>query len=207
VFSKFLNLKSEKQEKILEAAIKEFADKGFKKASTNEIIKEAEISKGILFHYFGNKKNLFIFVYDYCVELCMTEFSKKVDWEEKDFFAKLRQISSVKFEITNKHTKIFKFFEKALSEECAEVEIEIEERNKKLSESSYSKLFKDIDVSKFRDGIDVGKAINIVMWTLEGFGTSELKKVKAKDSKGIDYRKTSIEMDIYMDIFKKCFYK
>ena len=66
MFSKFLNLKPEKQERILEAAIKEFADKGFEKASTNEIVKEAGISKGILFHYFQNKKKLFLFVFDYC---------------------------------------------------------------------------------------------------------------------------------------------
>ena len=78
MFSKFLNLKPEKQEKILEAAIREFADKGFEKASTNEIIKEAGISKGILFHYFQNKKNLFLFVYDYSVELCMDEFLKRL---------------------------------------------------------------------------------------------------------------------------------
>ena len=52
MFSKFLNLKPEKQEKILEVAIREFADKGFEKSSTNEIVKGAGISKGILFHYF-----------------------------------------------------------------------------------------------------------------------------------------------------------
>jgi len=207
VYSKFLNLKSEKQEKILEAAIEEFADKGFKKASTNEIIKEAQISKGILFHYFKNKKNLFLFVYDYSVELIMDEFSKKVDWGEVDFFIKLRQIASVKFELVNIHPKIFKFFEGAVIEECAEVKDEIEERNKNLSESNYSKLFENIDVTKFNDGIDVGRAINIVMWTLDGFGKSELQKAKVSESKQLNYEKIFSEMDVYMTMCKKCFYK
>ena len=68
----------------------------------------------------------------------------------------------------HKYPSIFKFFEVAIGEECAEVKSEIEERKKKLTESNYSKVFNNIDVSKFRDGVDVSRAINIIMWTLEG---------------------------------------
>lgn len=207
MFSKFLNLKQEKQEKILEAAIREFADKGFEKASTNEIVKEAEISKGILFHYFQNKKNLFLFVYDHFMELCMDEFYKKVNMDERDIFIKLRQISSFKLELMYKYPMIFKFFEAAISEECNEVRSEIEERKKRLIESNYSKVFNNIDVSKFRHGVDVSRSMNVILWTLEGLGESELQKAKSTVSKLVDYEKVFAEMDIYIDIFKNCFYK
>jgi AcrR family transcriptional regulator len=207
MFSKFLNLKPEKQEKILEAAIREFAGKGFEKASTNEIVKEAGISKGILFHYFQNKKNLFLFVYDYFMELCMDEFYKKVDMDERDIFAKLRQISSFKLELMYKYPMIFKFFEVVIGEECNEVKNEIEERKKKLIESNYSKVFNNIDVSKFRDNVDVSRAMNIILWTLEGLGESELQKAKTTVSKKANYEKIFTEMDIYIDIFKNSFYK
>ena len=60
MFSKFLNL-DEKQDRILNAAIKEFAQKGYDSASTNEIVKEAGISKGLLFHYFKIKSSYFSF--------------------------------------------------------------------------------------------------------------------------------------------------
>lgn len=207
MFSKFLNLKPEKQKKILESAIREFADNGYEKASTNKIIKEAGISKGILFHYFQNKKKLFLYVFDYSVDFCMDKFYKKVDFEERDFFKKLRQISSFKLELVNIYPSIFKFFEVAIGEECNEVKSEIEKRKKKLTESGYSKVFNNIDVSRFRDGVDVSRSINIIMWTLEGFGTSELQKAKASASKQMDYKKTFAEMDIYINIFKNCFYK
>lgn len=207
MFSKFLNLNSEKQEKILNATIREFADKGFEKASTNEIVKEAGISKGILFHYFKNKKNLFLFAYDHFIELCMNEFFIKVDADETDLFIKLRQIASFKLELGHKYPMIFRFFEVAIGEECSEVKSEIEERKKTLIESNYSKIFNNIDLSKFRDGIDVSKSMNIIMWTLDGFGTSELEKAKASVSKGLDYEKLFTEMDIYLDIFKTSFYK
>jgi TetR/AcrR family transcriptional regulator len=69
MFSKFLNLDKEKQDRIINAAIKEFAEKGYDRASTNEIVKEAGISNGLLFHYFQNKKQMFLFLFDYCYEL------------------------------------------------------------------------------------------------------------------------------------------
>lgn len=59
--SKFLNLDSEKQNRILNAAINEFAEKGYENASTNEIVKDAGISKGLLFHYFKIRSNYFYF--------------------------------------------------------------------------------------------------------------------------------------------------
>ena len=207
MFSKFLNINSEKQERILQAAIKEFADKGFEKASTNEIVKEAGISKGILFHYFQNKKRLFLFVFDYCLELCMKEFYIKVDEEESDIFEKLRQIASFKLELLYKYPAIFRFFEVAICEDSTEIKSEIEEKKKNLTESNYTKMFNNIDKSKFRDGVDVGRAINIIMWTIEGLGTSELQKAKVSVSKSLDYEKIFHDMDIYIDIFKSSFYK
>lgn len=84
MFDKFLNLDKEKQERILNAAMKEFALKGFDNASTNEIVKEANIGKGMLFHYFKSKKDLFLFLYDYTLGVLLNELYGKVDLSEKD---------------------------------------------------------------------------------------------------------------------------
>lgn len=51
-----------KKDQIAASALKEFAEKGFEQASTNTICKEAGVSKGLLFHYFGSKKK-FVSVY------------------------------------------------------------------------------------------------------------------------------------------------
>jgi len=58
----FVGLSKNKQEKIFFAAIKEFANKGYSLASTNNICKEALISKGSMFQYFETKEGLFFFV-------------------------------------------------------------------------------------------------------------------------------------------------
>jgi AcrR family transcriptional regulator len=49
----------DKQQQILEAAVDEFADRGYSRASMNQLVKAAGISKGSLFHYFRTKGDLF----------------------------------------------------------------------------------------------------------------------------------------------------
>src|SRR5947209_84329 len=47
------------RERILSAAFKEFASKGFAGARVDQIARRAGINKRMLYHYFGNKEGLF----------------------------------------------------------------------------------------------------------------------------------------------------
>lgn len=205
--SKFLNLDSEKQNRILNAAINEFAEKGYENASTNEIVKEAGISKGLLFHYFKNKNQLFLFLYDYCIDVSMTEFYKKIDLNERDFFVRLRQIHLIKAELLNKYPKMLKFIEAANMEKSSDIENDLNTINKEELESASKRVFDGIDLSKFRDGIDIEKAINVVIWSFQGFNAKVLEEAKLSSSKQINYDKAFIEAEAYTEMLKSCFYK
>lgn len=56
---RFKRLDPNKQERILEAAAREFAAHGFEGASLNQILQEAQISKGAAYYYFDDKADLF----------------------------------------------------------------------------------------------------------------------------------------------------
>ena len=64
---KFFDLKKDKQDRMINAAMKQFYLEGYKRASTDEIVKDAKISKGLLFHYFLSKKGLYQFLCDYSI--------------------------------------------------------------------------------------------------------------------------------------------
>ena len=64
-----------KRQELLRACFAEFAQHGYDKASTNRICEIAGVSKGLLFHYFGSKKSLYI----QCVEQCITDVLKLFD--------------------------------------------------------------------------------------------------------------------------------
>lgn len=64
----FYKLEPDKQQRILEAVLKEFATQGYDKASTNRIVQEAGIAKGMLFYYFKNKQELFRYALQHSIK-------------------------------------------------------------------------------------------------------------------------------------------
>ncbi|MFW5734767.1 MAG: TetR/AcrR family transcriptional regulator [Oceanidesulfovibrio sp.] len=60
----FLNLPTEKQQRVYQAALSEFAAHGFGSASSNRIARALGIAKGSLFQYFGSKERLFRYVFN-----------------------------------------------------------------------------------------------------------------------------------------------
>ncbi|WP_160115357.1 TetR/AcrR family transcriptional regulator [Varibaculum vaginae] len=59
---RFQQLDPKKAQRIINAAVTEFAEKGYEAANTNEIAKTAGIAVGSLFQYFKTKENLFRYV-------------------------------------------------------------------------------------------------------------------------------------------------
>ena len=55
------------RERILDAALEEFGVWGYEGASTNRVCRQAEISKGLLFHYYKTKQQLFAEVMERCI--------------------------------------------------------------------------------------------------------------------------------------------
>lgn len=64
VRNRFDNLDQQRQERLLGAAADEFAARGFEGASLSRIVERAGTSKGALYYYFEDKRDLFATVMD-----------------------------------------------------------------------------------------------------------------------------------------------
>jgi TetR/AcrR family transcriptional regulator len=60
------------QPRILDAAIREFVDKGFDAARMDDIALRSSVNKNMLYHYFGSKEQLFIAVLEHVYETLRT---------------------------------------------------------------------------------------------------------------------------------------
>ena len=60
----FQDMREERKQQIMEAALEVFAENGYHKSSISQIAKEANISKGLMYNYFQNKEDLLIGVMD-----------------------------------------------------------------------------------------------------------------------------------------------
>ena len=100
----FRNLSSEKQEKVFQAAVGEFASKGYRGASMNSLVKAAGISKGSLFQYFRSKRNLFDAVLEIAVQQ-VKRYLKQVRAETEDlsFAERLEKLLRSGFRFIDEH--------------------------------------------------------------------------------------------------------
>jgi len=203
IYAKFYSLEAAKQERIINAALKEFAGNGYNKASTNEIVKEAEISKGSLFSYFNNKKELYLFMLDYVAKV-IEQIYAEVDWNEADFFARVQQLGTVKYRIYKKYPHAFNFLKTLAHEDAAEVKPTINKLKKELVSNGLERGYQNIDWTKFREDLDREKMIKIINWTMLSFAEENMNKVDSIEDVG---REVLRESDEYFALLKRCFYK
>lgn len=71
---KFYDLKKEKQDLMINGAMEVFAKSGYKRASTDDMVKVSGVSKGLWFHYFENKRGLYDFVVGYGIKYAIMEY-------------------------------------------------------------------------------------------------------------------------------------
>lgn len=207
MFSKFLSLESERRNTILNAALREFAGKGFDDASTNVIAKESGISKPLMFHYVNNKKDFFLFLYDYCLDILNREYFDQINVHEKDIFERLRQTCLLKIQVMQKYPWIFDFVKVAVLTDSNMVKDELKKRRKMVETSSYERFYGDIDTSKFRSELDVEKAKRLIFWAVGGYAGELLEKFRGTDAPVCDFEKIRAEFDSYLNELRKTYYK
>jgi hypothetical protein len=92
-------------------------------------------------------------------------------------------------------------------EEAGEVKSDLESRNRGAMAEGKAKLYEDIDTSKFKEDVDINKAIEIITWTLEGITNKEMQRIKNLPMHEVNFTELLEEVDGYLEVLKKSFYK
>lgn len=207
MLDRFRQLEPERQERIIRASMHEFAVQGYDKASTNVIVEEAGISKGLLFHYFGSKKNLFLFIYDYAAQTVLNNLQQKIDLQQRDILARWRQVALLKIELIAQYPELFDFLMSATFSDVDPSVLSLQTANRKYAESFYQRFFADVDYSLFRAGVDIPRAMEVIGWTIEGFSNKLAEEIKSLSLAQIDYEAIMHELDLYLQLLRQCFYQ
>lgn len=205
--TKLLDLEPQRRDAILNAALKEFATRGFDDASTNIIAKEAGISKALMFHYVSSKKDLFLFTYDYFTTLMDKEYFELLNFDEKDIFDRLRQSYLLQIELLKRYPWIFELNKLSVATRSDEVNKELEESTQNKQSSCDIQIFDMIDESKFREGLDMEKCKQFIFWSNIGFTNQILDDIRNSKASEVDYVSIIRKLDGYFEELRKIFYK
>ena len=197
---KFFDLKKEKQDRMINAALKVFAMKGYEHASTDDIVREAGISKGLLFHYFISKLGLYEFIYDYSVKYTMLELSTGVSKTETDYFSLMTQIKQAQVQVMYTYPYMLQFLNESRKEDVSEALVATEEK-KGVLPAHYNQIMKRADLSRFKDGVDMEKFFKVVDITLDGLMTEMFL------SGAFQPQQYAEEVKQYLEMLKKIAYQ
>ena len=166
---KFFSLPEDKQQAILKAGYRIFSQKSYKHSPVSEIAKEAGISKSLLFYYFKNKKDLYLYLWDYCLQLTIQYLEKYECYKQKDLFESMERGMKAKMEIMRLYPDIGKFVIRAFYEKDEDICKDIQESYHAYFNLKMDQKNLNFDVSQFKEGIDIEMMYKDMFYASEGY--------------------------------------
>ena len=166
---KFYNLPEDKQQKIINAGYRVFSQNSYKKSPVSEIAAEAGISKSLLFHYFKNKKELYLFLWDTCAEVTVEYLEKYGCYEPGELFEVMLRGLKAKMEIMRRYPDLGAFVIRAFYEKDPEISLAIQESYRKLLDYKADATLTSLDPSQFVEGLDLSMMYQEMYRASEGY--------------------------------------
>ena len=164
---KFFDVSKEKQDRIINAALQVFAQNGYRHAGTDEVVRRASISKGLLFYYFESKLGLYVFLYDYAVRFMLLELSGSVDKTENNLFVLIRLVEEASLRACRQYPYLKAFLDSAQEEDCREALQAVAEQ-KEQYEKRLADIMKQADVRLLRPNADERRILRVMEYTFRG---------------------------------------
>ena len=194
---KFFSLPEEKQQAVINAGYRVFSRNSYKNSPMSEIAAAAGISKSLLFHYFRNKKELYLFLWDKCAETTIEYLTRYGCYDQSELFESMERGMRAKMEIIRMYPDMGTFTIKAFYEKDEEVCAAIQESYHKYFNLKADKTRLNLDPGQFIPGLDVAMMYREMYWASEGYlwevtqrGEVDIEKMEAVFYKLIDFWKS-----------------
>lgn len=181
------------KEKIILAALKEFGTKSYEMASLNTVCSEHNISKGLIYHNFKNKDELYL----ECIKICYTQMIEsinKIQIASITVEAQLEQFLKSRQEFFAENPYLANIFFCSLLTPPEHLQKEISELRSDYNEAIKKKYRELLSNLELRSGISIEQAIDYMIMFQEMYN-SYFRTVYSKSqdiSKLIDIHEESI---------------
>lgn len=196
---KFFALPKEKQNTIINAGYRVFSQNSYKKSPMSEIAGEAGISKSLLFHYFHNKRKLYLFLWDNCAKLTIKYLTEYKCYEQTDLFEMIYRGMKVKMHIMKQYPNMSIFAIKAFYECDPEISLAIQNSYKSYKEFKAEDILASIDTTQFAEGLD------IQMMYREMYLVSEGYLWEMQHNGAVDFAKMERDFSEMLNFWKKLY--
>ena len=166
---RFFSLPAEKQQAIINAGYRVFSQNSYKNSPMSEIAEAAGISKSLLFHYFHNKKELYMFLWDKCAEITIEFLTKHNCYGQKNLFESMERGMRAKMEIIRLYPDMASFTIRAFYEKDTEISAAVQESYHKYFHLKADKTLLHMNPDQFIPGLDIPMMYHDMYWASEGY--------------------------------------
>ncbi len=192
------HIDEQKRGRVMRASIEEFT-KGYEAASTNEIVRKAGISKGLLFHYFGSKKNLYMTVFREVVQRTTEALLSRAGELPGDVVERMLRLSLIKLELYREDPKGWLFLADAVSNPPHELKQEIRSAQAELTDFGMKAFLAGLDLAQLRPDVDAQCLIRFALLFLKGL---EQEYLDRGDLASLDLEEVMQEFTVYFELLR-----
>ncbi len=142
----FDRIAEEKQQAVIDAAVKEFAANGFKAANINTIAEQAGISVGSMYSYFPSKEALFLTVIDRGGRILQKALKEVVEYPG-DIFDKYEQMLRVSISYAKAYPFMNQIYLELSTEGLSHLAAELTMKVEKMTVTTYEALLAEAEAS------------------------------------------------------------
>ena len=195
---RFFELPEEKRRRMMNAGYRVFAQNSYKKSPMSEIAGAAGISKSLLFHYFGNKRGLYLFLWEQCVKMTQQMLEAYGCYEQTGFFEQMRRGLRAKVALTRQYPDMALFALKSFYEKDADIAPFIQKSYRDhLSSRGYGTPA-SLRVEDFRPGVNLAMMYREMFLASEGYVWEMLLR-------GVDADRMEREFEQMIDFWEETY--
>ena len=166
---RFFALPKEKQLAILNAGYRVFSQNSYKKSPMSEIAEAAGISKSLLFHYFVNKRELYLFLWEKGADITLKYLDAYRCYEPTDLFDMMERGMRAKFHLMERYPYMTTFTVKAFYEKDPEIRPAIMQSYQRHFDRKAATALSALNPADFVPGLDLQMMYREMYWAAEGY--------------------------------------
>jgi TetR/AcrR family transcriptional regulator len=162
-------VKPDARTRILDAALAEFVDRGFEAASSNTIARRARVAKGLVFHHFGTKADLYLVVADRVTARLVDEMFEIFEREPlpTDLFERLLALAIQKVRAFQRDPLGYQLLVDTVDAPAA-LQARLAASREAYRAAALPRVLDGLDASRLRPGVTLAQAMETL--TIFGLG-------------------------------------
>lgn len=147
--------------KILQVALNEFANYSYENSSINRICTTGNISKGVMYHHFKDKDELYLLCVRYCYDT-MTDYYRSKLKNEENWKEEIKKFLEIRYHFSKEYPQLQKIFFNTIFRAPEHLKEQIKKITKNLESLNYEFSMKILKRVNLKPGLEPEEIIFFV---------------------------------------------